>query len=57
LPGRRGEPAQLAMEADFVLERPKRSTNAVKSVYRVTAEALKSRLRGAEARVLRGSVE
>jgi hypothetical protein len=45
------------MEVDFVLERPKRRTNAVKSAYRVTAEALQSSLRGGEVRVLWGSVE
>jgi SPP1 gp7 family putative phage head morphogenesis protein len=57
LPGRRGEPAQLAMEVDFVLERPKRSTNAVKSAYRANLSDLRDRLRNAEIEVLWGSLE
>jgi hypothetical protein len=57
LPGRRGEPAQLAKEVDLVLERPKRSTNAVKSAYRVPIEDLRGRIIGGQARVLWGSVE
>jgi SPP1 gp7 family putative phage head morphogenesis protein len=52
-----GRPAQLAMEIDFVLRRPKRTTNAVKSAYRVDSADLRGRIAGGQVRVLWGSVE
>jgi hypothetical protein len=45
------------MEVDFVLERPKRRTNAVKSAYRVDITQIKARFGAGGVRLLWGSVE
>ncbi len=57
LRGQAGRPAQLAMEIDFVVRSPKRTTNAVKSAYRVDSADLRGRIAGGQVRLLWGSVE
>jgi SPP1 gp7 family putative phage head morphogenesis protein len=57
LRGQAGRPAQLAMEVDFVQQRPKRTTNAVRSAYRVDSADLRGRIAGGQMRLLWGSVE
>ncbi len=57
LPGGGDGTAQLAMQVDFVTGRPKRTTNAMVSAYRVTLGNLRNRLREGSVRLLWGSLE
>lgn len=55
LPGD-GRAPQLAMEVDFVTDKPKRTTNVVKSAYGVGVTELRQRLADGRVRLLRGSL-
>jgi len=57
LRGEGARPAQLAVEVNFVTDRPKRTVNRVESAYLARADALGGRIRGGEVLVLWGSVE
>ena len=54
LPGADGRTPQLAVEVDFVTGRPKRTTNAVKSVFLQRADVLDGKLRGRKIKILWG---
>ena len=57
LPGADGRAPQLAVEVDFVMGRPKRTVNLVKSAYGPRLEDLRRRMKDGDVRLLWGSLE
>ena len=54
LPGADGQSPQLAV--DFVTKSPRRTTNAVVSVYAANADDLRGRIKGGELKLLWGEL-